>query len=328
MPDRAPPESLPSELPRWMGVIGTAGCVFLGGVFMLATISKVVDPAAFRELVELEGLDFLAPSWLVAPFAIALEGGVGIALLLGLRRLWVLVPAAALTLFFLFLTGRAYYLSVHGSQDPAASCGCFGNLVERTPAEAFWQDLLMLLPPLVLTFLGRSQSGRLPARRLAVVGVFVVALMVFGQLAPDLDLDDFATRLKPGKRVSELCAGQGLDRLCVDSLLPEATLGEHIIIIAKLDDEKFAAEVPRLNEFAMSDPETTLWLLCDATQEEREVWYWTNAPSFKIQLAPHALLRPLYRRLPRSFRLRDGLVTQTYDGVPALGPRAGAADGS
>ena len=38
----------------------------------------------------------------VAAFAIALEGGVGLALLLGIRRLWVLIPAAALTLFFLF----------------------------------------------------------------------------------------------------------------------------------------------------------------------------------------------------------------------------------
>jgi uncharacterized membrane protein YphA (DoxX/SURF4 family) len=301
-----------------MSVLGSAGGVFLGGVFLLATISKVVDPVAFQELVELEGLDFLAPSWFVAPFAIALEGAIGLALLLGVRRLWVLVPSAALVLFFMFLTGRAYYLSVHGTEDPAASCGCFGNLVERTPAEAFWQDLLMLGPPLVLAFLGRIESPALPLRRLALVGAFIVALLVMGGVAPDMDLDDFATRLKPGKNVSELCAGQGLDRLCVGTLLPESTEGEHIVIIAKLDDETFAAEVPRLNEFVMSGTMTMLWLMCDATQEEKDVWYWTNAPSFEVRTAPHALLRPLYRRLPRSFRIRDGVVTDTYDGIPPL----------
>jgi hypothetical protein len=35
---------------------------------------------------------------------------------------------------------------------------------------------------------------------------------------------------------------------------------------------------------------------------------------------PQALLRPLYRRLPRSFRVEDGRVTATWAGLPATIP--------
>ena len=35
----------------------------------------------------------------------------------------------------------------------AESCGCFGDLITRTPAEAFWQDLVLLLPPLLSPYL-------------------------------------------------------------------------------------------------------------------------------------------------------------------------------
>ena len=83
---------------------------------------------------------------------VAVEVGLGVALLLDLRRRSVLVPATLLVALFVFLTARTYWRATHGglSAADAASCGCFGNLVERTPAEAFWQDLLMLVPALAL----------------------------------------------------------------------------------------------------------------------------------------------------------------------------------
>src|SRR6185503_18282754 len=103
--------------------------------------------------IQTEGLAFLLSAQSVALLALALEVGLGLALLLGVRRLWVLVPAALLVAFFLFLTGRAYWRSAHGLEVDAG-CGCFGNLVERSPAEAFYQDLLMLVPALLLAFVG------------------------------------------------------------------------------------------------------------------------------------------------------------------------------
>jgi uncharacterized membrane protein YphA (DoxX/SURF4 family) len=135
-----------------------AGAV-LGIVLLVAVWAKAVDPASFAEQIRTEKLDFALSAPAIALLALALEAGLGLALLLGVRRNWVLVPATLLVAFFLFLTGRAWWLSAHGLRDAAASCGCFGNLVQRTPAEAFWQDLLLLVPPLVLAFVGRGSRG-------------------------------------------------------------------------------------------------------------------------------------------------------------------------
>ncbi len=43
---------------------------------------------------------------------------------------------------------------------------------------------------------------------------------------------------------------------------------------------------------------------------------WTQAPIFEVREAPATLLRPLYRRLPRSFEVADGAVTATWPGLP------------
>ena len=233
---------------RWVGTI--AG-TFLGCVLVYASFAKVIDPVAYMELIAQEGLDFLLPAWIVAPIGLALEGGIGLALIVGLRRWWVLLPAAALVGFFVFLTARAYYQFEHGLIDPAVSCGCFGNLVDRSPAEAFWQDLLLMVPPLLLAFVGRPMPDLLPLGRVVVVGVFVAALLGFGAIAQELDLDDIATRLKPGKEVAELCTGQGENRICLDVLLPDLAEGEHIVILASLRDDKFGENVERLSDYTL-----------------------------------------------------------------------------
>ncbi len=45
---------------------------------------------------------------------------------------------------------------------------------------------------------------------------------------------------------------------------------------------------------------------------------WMQAPVFEVREAPADLLRPLYRTLPRSFKVTDGEVTATVAGLPSL----------
>ena len=103
-PDAAPAPI--SRAARWRPVVGAAGAVVLSAVLLLAAGAKALDPAAFAEQIRLEGLEFLLPANALALLAIALEAGLGMALLLGVRRGWVLGPAALMTAFFLFLSGR------------------------------------------------------------------------------------------------------------------------------------------------------------------------------------------------------------------------------
>lgn len=299
----------------WKRGVGTLGGAFLGLVLLVAAWSKLIDPAVFAEQITIEGLDFLLSADLVALIAIAIEIALGVALVLGVRRLWVLLPSAALTVFFLVLTGRHYWNFLQGVVDESVSCGCFGNLVVRTPAEAFWQDLFLLVPALALAFVGRTQ-GEFPTRRVGVIAVATVAAVTFAILAPALPLDDVATRLRPGSAVTDLCYGRGYEEMCMNLVIPELEEGEHWVVIADLGDPAFTDSIEGLNAFAAGSGGPTLWVVADATADEIYAFFWARGPAFEIREAPHALLRPLYRRLPRSFRVEDGRVIETVSGLP------------
>jgi uncharacterized membrane protein YphA (DoxX/SURF4 family) len=313
----------------WGELAGTFGAVFLGVVFLVATWGKAIHPEAFMEQIRLEGLDGLLPARALALVALALEGGLGVALLLDLRRRWVLVPTVLLVAFFLFLTARGWYLAAHGLREEAAGCGCFGNLLERSPAEAFWQDLVLLVPPLALAFLGRRRGGRtFPPVRTTLAALAALGTLALAWKAPELPLDDLATRLSPGVEVTQLCTGSDGTRVCLDTLVPELARGEHVVVIADLDAAAFTAEVDRLSAYALAARDTgapALWVLSTAPPEVQRAFFWRRGPAFEVREVPEALVRPLYRRLPRSFRVEGGVVTETWAGLPPL-PAVGATE--
>jgi uncharacterized membrane protein YphA (DoxX/SURF4 family) len=291
--------------------------VFLGIVLLVAAWGKVLDPESFADLVRTEGLDFLLPAPVVAFLGIAAEVGVAILLLSGVRTGWSLSLATALVVFFLFLTGRTYWLALHGEVDPARSCGCFGNLVERTPAEAFWQDALLLVPALALAWVGRGPSrAAFPSRRVVGAAVGTACVLVFSLLAPDMDLDDLATRLRPGLTVGEICTGKAEGRVCLKDVIPDLEQGRYLFVIADLADPLLADHVAAWNERALTGESPTLWLLTAASLEAVEAFRLEKGATFLISEAPASLLRPLHRRLPRTFRVEDGKVVATSSGYP------------
>lgn len=293
--------------------LGTAAGVFLGAVLLVAVYAKVLDPAAFAEQIRIEGLDVLLSAQAVALIALVLEAGLGLALLLGIRRLWVLVPAALLVAFFVFLTGRGWWMAAHGLRE-AESCGCFGNLVQRTPAQAFWQDLLLLIPALLLAFVGRDRTARFPTTRAAFVAVATLAVALLAWKAPELPLDDLATRLRPGVEIAKICAGAGEDEVCLDTVAPGLKQGRHLVVLADLEDEAFGQAVEGLNR--MADQGGDVWVLSASPSEQHRAFFWRFGPSFQVVETPGPMLRPLYRRLPRSFRVEEGRVTEIYPGLP------------
>lgn len=212
----------------WKQKLGTAAGVFLGVVFLIAAGSKAVEPGAFAEQIQLEGLDW----WFSAPkivlIALALETALGVALLLGLRTLWVLGPTAILVTFFLFLTGRNYWLVAQGFRDATASCGCFGSLLERTPAEAFWQDLLLLVPSLVVAICFRQPIVRtLPIIRLLLSVGIATGLVIYVGGNPDLTFVRIATEVARTNKFEESFIPISNYRLVIgEEEVPEATIYE------------------------------------------------------------------------------------------------------
>jgi uncharacterized membrane protein YphA (DoxX/SURF4 family) len=309
-----------SESASWQRIVGLASAVLLGLVFLVAAWAKVLDPIAFAEQISREGLDFLVPAGPMAILAIGLEIGLGLALVLGMRQLWVLLPTGGLVVLFLSLTGRTYWMWSRGLLDDEAGCGCFGNLVQRTPAEAFWQDLLMLVPLYALAWLGRRVGERtgVPLGRAVVVGAAVVAGSVFAWRAPSLPLDDLATRLRPGVAVEEICTGgqTDADSVCLDVLIPSLAAGNHWVVISELDNESFLEGMDGLNRLAVDPQDGPLTVLSADPAEAHQAFFWQQGPAFDVREVPLALIRPLYRMTPRAFRLEDGIVTRTVAGLP------------
>ncbi len=170
--------------------------IFLGAVLLLAAYAKWIEPGAFVEQIRLEGLDLILGASVVAVIALALETALGLLLVTGIRRYWVLVPTAALTAFFIFLTGRNYWLVSQGLRDPDESCGCFGSLIERTPAEAFYQDLLLLVPPLLVLFWAAQRGKKgFPRFRLALALAMAVVIGGWTWLSPEVRFADEAALL-------------------------------------------------------------------------------------------------------------------------------------
>ena len=325
--DSIDPDSPQARKPSgWARAAGALGGVFLGGVLLVAAWVKALDPAAFAAQITGEGLDFLLPAGAVALVALALEVALGGALVLAIRRRWNLWPTAVLVAFFLFLTGRAYLRHLQGVEPAGgAGCGCFGNLVQRTPAEAFWGDVLLMVPALLLAFVAGDRGPGWPRVRLAAVAALTAAAVVFAWKAPELPLDDLATRLRPGVDPATLCAGPAGDGLevCLDGILPELADGEHVVILADVTDEALGGSVQRLNEYHRAGRGPALWVLTGNTEEELFGFRFGKGPAFELRETPPALLRPLYRTLPRSFLVRGGRVVETYSGLPPLDELAG-----
>jgi hypothetical protein len=300
----------------WLGPVGIAAGLLLGALLLFATYAKIINPVYFVEWVAQKKLDFLLPATFLAPVSLAVEGALGLALMLGIRRAWNLWPTGLLIALFLVLTGVEYVSYVTGNDKPAASCGCFGHLLDRDPVQALWQDLLVLVPLFTLCVLGREKGGPLfPRARTSAVLVGFIGLLVLFHAAPALPLDDLATHLKPDVEVADLCVGQSSDRLCVRSLLPELDDGEHVVVLTSLENEDFLEALAGLNELALTTP---VWALSAAKTEAIQAFALVNALTFEVREAPLELIRPLYRRLPRSFYVRDKMVTETFDGLPPL----------
>jgi putative oxidoreductase len=106
--------------PGWLWLARLCGWV-LGGIFVYAGISKMLDPAQLALQVRNYQL---APWWMIHPAAIVLpwiEIVAGLLLILGIWAIEATIVLAGLLLLFVFAIGWAMY---HGLD---IECGCFAG---------------------------------------------------------------------------------------------------------------------------------------------------------------------------------------------------------
>lgn len=297
-------------------VAGLVAGFVLGAVFLVAAGAKLLHPVALAEQIVREGLGGVIPAFPLAVLVLGLEAGLGAALMMGVRSWLVVAPTTGLVVAFLLLTGRNYWRDLQGTLGEDTGCGCFGNLLERTPAEAFWQDLGLLLVPLLVLLWAAwplKRSGCLRRSLLALVAGLGAAALAWK--APELPVDDWATRLGPTVALADLCTGRET-RVCLDELAPPLRKGRHWVVLSEVDPA-LEAHTPALNDGLAAQSAWELWVMTPAEGGELDRFRWMAGPSYHlVGDVPRPLLAGLHRTLPRSFEVLDGVVVRTTTGWP------------
>lgn len=82
----------------------------------------------------------------LAIFIVVLEMILGLALIIGWQKKWILWLILLMIIFFTFLTG---YSAIY---EKVTDCGCFGDAIPLTPWESFYKDIILLVAILIIFF--------------------------------------------------------------------------------------------------------------------------------------------------------------------------------
>jgi hypothetical protein len=200
--------------------------------------------------------------------------------------------------------------------ESGASCGCFGMLLERTPAQALIEDVV-LLGLSGVAWIGRTTL--VTRWRAAMAAVAAVAAVSLAVAAPRLPFDDHATAL---------ATGASLEATGLDQAIPELTSGRHLVLLIDRTDPRTVAAIGPLNEgLGLPGGKTQVWGLAVEDREAAAAFLWSAGPAFEVRSASPAMLRRLYRTLPRSALVDDGRVVATWNGFPPPSAQAALSRG-
>jgi hypothetical protein len=279
---------------------GALAACFLGAVLLLAAYAKAIDPHGFA----LRLRDMPVWSAIAYPGAlviIAFEAGLGAALLAGSRHPLVLLLTNGT--FLLFVGIVVWQLLRPGG---AVTCGCFGQLLERTPRQALYEDVGFATLS-GLAWLGRTAGSDVLRRGPSVLGAG--AGITLALCAPWLPLDDQATALAPGTTV---------EATQLDGIVPELRAGRHLVLLLDRADPTTRTRIAHLNErLKLPHGATAVWGVADDDPELAAAFLWSAGPAFEVRSAPPRMLRRLYRTLPRTALVDGGRVVETWSGFPS-----------
>lgn len=128
--------------------------LFLGGIFIYASLDKIAHPQEFARIVANYGI---LPDFLVTLPALVLPWLELIAGLCLVSGLWV---RSAATLLSLLLLVFILALGFNAARGISLSCGCFSSSVadKENIYVLIFRDLLFLLPGLLIIFFHRERK--------------------------------------------------------------------------------------------------------------------------------------------------------------------------
>ena len=150
------PHDTPASRPprRKSGWMSTALTILLAVVFVVSAVAKLFGIDQFELYVYSFGFFPLNLCFILVRLCIGIELALGVLLLVGWHRRWILTAILAMLLFFsLFLC----YTALHGRTD---SCQCFGQLADMPPALSLLKNAVLIVITLLAIKLQCKQRHR------------------------------------------------------------------------------------------------------------------------------------------------------------------------
>jgi putative oxidoreductase len=291
---------------RALRLAGHVARLALGAIFVAAGVLKSLDVAEFARQTAGYGLISPGLATIAAPFLIALETTLGTALLAGFRPRLTALLTGMLLIFFITLEAWGM------SKGHTESCGCFGAYVQRTPAQVIMEDTgFLALAVLAMAGLGAWQARR-AGRAAALVAATAVFSLGFAFASPRLPIDPWVTKLRAGRTVQDLG---------IAARLPHE--GSQGTLVALLDVTRPESKEAAAGLSALADAASGVKViaLTPSSDQEQAAFLWEVSPAFDVVPVDRGLLKPLYRRLPVYFLVREGRVARVFPG-----PRPPAPD--
>ncbi|HET6278485.1 MAG TPA: DoxX family protein [Candidatus Polarisedimenticolia bacterium] len=286
------------RLHRVLPWLGHVGRIVLGLVFLVAGLTKLVDPAEFGHQLAGYGIIGEQLATLAAPLLIAFETTLGIALLVGYRlRVGVLTASILLVLF---IAVEAYGIAAGRTE----SCGCFGAYLQRTPGEVIVEDLLFLLLGVMAWFALPAWQPRRPRAAAGAVIIAALASVALAAASPHLPIDPYVTRL---------AVGRPIDTLQLPGDLPSLGEGRHLVALFEVTSPDAIDLAARLSDIATAPGAPGVLALSPSSDEDRTAFFWSAAPEFDVYSVDRPVLKRLYRRLPLFFAVDSGRIVGIGD---------------
>lgn len=295
------------DIARWRVLVARGIEALIGGVLLIAGLLKAWEPLSFiQQITDYKIITAPGPVKIIAWTMIAVECGLGMALLVGFRRR-VTIPLAG-GLFVLFLGAVGWAWASGATED----CGCFGSWVKRTPAEAFAEDAVMLAALMGAWFLYCLEARTLLRLRLGLISAAVLTgLLVTGWASQSArQSSDPIVRLQaePQSPFQDL----------VIALTPTDLMkGTHLVVLMDTGCSHCQAAVPKFNALIAQNKNTPpLLALCSNFEADVVAFKMNYQPQFPIGIITRSSFLELLGTggTPHSLFIQDGKVLKVWDG--------------
>lgn len=269
----------------------------IGAILIAAAMTKVPDMDSF--IRQLHGYGIISEHRLLAMgawAAIAAEFTLGAALLV-LYRPRISLPGA-MALFVIFSASSAWALMTGATED----CGCFGEMIKRTPGEALIESLVML----AVTFAAYLAHRRKTFSRSPLKAWFVFAALLAGLGLPLI----FGFSFTPADSEA-----MDLSLFDIRSLDPiDLHSPEYLLILMDTECPECLQKIGLINTLTASVDLPVIALTLN-DEEQRRKFAFEFEPEFPVGQIPDKLFWRLLGEgdIPRTIHVRDFRMSHYWD---------------